>query len=108
MQTQTMPTHPYRSSSGPRLVPSSSNPAYVDDQAFHPGQFPISIADGSSATRWVPSDLPATITVQLNEHFRAKSIIGFGSNLPTSPNFASASSTIPPKLSGLSSLLTRP
>ncbi|KAA1101656.1 hypothetical protein PGT21_027043 [Puccinia graminis f. sp. tritici] len=48
------------------------------DQAFLPGQFPLSIVDGSSATRWVPSNLPATVTVQLNQRFRAKQIIGFG------------------------------
>ncbi|POW09017.1 hypothetical protein PSTT_07160 [Puccinia striiformis] len=110
--TRTLKLKPQHTLTVPNRAVYMSNPLQCapikSDQAFHPGQFPISIADGSSATRWVPSDLPATITVQLNEHFRAKSIIDLVSNLPTSPNFASASSTIPPKLSGLSSLLTRP
>ncbi|PLW15641.1 hypothetical protein PCANC_15112 [Puccinia coronata f. sp. avenae] len=51
------------------------------DQAFLPGQFPLSIVDGSSATRWVPASLPATVTVRLNKQFRTKQIVGFGFQL---------------------------
>ncbi|KAH9472459.1 hypothetical protein MJO29_001727 [Puccinia striiformis f. sp. tritici] len=80
--TRTLKLKPQHTLTVPNRAVYMSNPLQCapikSDQAFHPGQFPISIADGSSATRWVPSDLPATITVQLNEHFRAKSIIGFG------------------------------
>ncbi|OAV96933.1 hypothetical protein PTTG_12539 [Puccinia triticina 1-1 BBBD Race 1] len=71
-RTVTVPNRPVYLANPIQCAPIKS------DQAFLPGQFPLSILDGSSATRWIPSDLPATVTVPLNEHFRAKQIIGFG------------------------------
>jgi len=58
------------------------------DQAFLPGQFPLSIVDGSSATRWLPSSLPATVTVRLNKHLNdARQILGFGFQLSNFTDF---------------------
>lgn len=47
-------------------------------ESYLPGQFPLSITDGSSTTRWIPSELPASATVELNRQFASRSIIGFG------------------------------
>ncbi|MBW0494312.1 hypothetical protein O181_034027 [Austropuccinia psidii MF-1] len=46
-------------------------------QTYFPGQFPVSLTDGSSATKWSPSVLPATITAHTNPAFSSKSIVGF-------------------------------
>ncbi|KAI9620420.1 hypothetical protein H4Q26_013632 [Puccinia striiformis f. sp. tritici PST-130] len=110
--TRTLKLKPQHTLTVPNRAVYMSNPLQCapikSDQAFHPGQFPISIADGSSATRWVPSDLPATITVQLNEHFRAKSIIGFGFQSSNFTEFRISFFDDPAQTVGAIELLTRP